>query len=146
MNKIFLDFNILLDLLDTKRTTSKETINFIKDLKANYKISFYTSSNFIYTTSFILRKHKNKEIIYKIKLLLEELELNLLDFKPNILTISELFLDKTNLNDLEDILMIFTAIEYNCNFFLTNDKEILKNRKDFENSISIITPNEFTRK
>ena len=143
MNKVFLDFNILLDLMDTKRVNSENTIIFIKEVKENYKVSFFTSSNFIYTTSFILRKNENKEIIYKIKLLIDELELNLVDFKYNVLTISELFLDKTKLSDLEDIFMIFTAMEYNCSFFLTNDKEVLKNRKDFENSISIITPQEF---
>ena len=143
MRKVFLDFNILLDLIDTKRDTSSKTIEFIMNLKGNYKVSFYTSSNFVYTISFILRKNNNQEIINYIKTIIEELELNLVDFKTNILTISELFLDKTKLNDLEDILMIFTAIEYNCNFFLTNDKEILNNRKDFENSISIITPQEF---
>ena len=129
--------------MDTKRVNSENTIKFIKEVKENYKVSFFTSSNFIYTTSFILRKNENKEIIYKIKLLIDELELNLVDFKYNILTISELFLDKTKLSDLEDIFMIFTAMEYNCSFFLTNDKEVLKNRKDFENSISIITPQEF---
>jgi len=143
MRKVFLDFNILLDLIDTKRDISSKTIEFIMNLKGNYKVSFYTSSNFVYTISFILRKNNNQEIINYIKTIIEELELNLVDFKTNILTISELFLDKTKLNDLEDILMIFTAIEYNCNFFLTNDKEILNNRKDFENSISIITPQEF---
>ena len=143
MNKVFLDFNILLDLMDTKRVNSENTIKFIKEVKENYKVSFFTSSNFIYTTSFILRKNENKEIIYKIKLLIDELELNLVDFKYNVLTISELFLDKTKVSDLEDIFMIFTAMEYNCSFFLTNDKEVLKNRKDFENSISIITPQEF---
>ncbi len=143
MNKVFLDFNILLDLMDTKRVNSENTIKFIKEVKENYKVSFFTSSNFIYTTSFILRKNENKEIIYKIKLLIDELELNLVDFKYNVLTISELFLDKTKVSDLEDIFMIFIAMEYNCSFFLTNDKEVLKNRKDFENSISIITPQEF---
>jgi len=143
LNKVFLDFNILLDLMDTKRVNSENTIKFIKEVKENYKVSFFTSSNFIYTTSFILRKNENKEIIYKIKLLIDELELNLVDFKYNVLTISELFLDKTKVSDLEDIFMIFIAMEYNCSFFLTNDKEVLKNRKDFENSISIITPQEF---
>jgi len=143
MKKVFLDFNILLDLMDTKRVSSQKTIQFIINLKENYQIEFFTSSNFIYTSSFILRKFDNQKIIDYIKILIEELELKLVNFKMSILTIGELFLDKTNLKDLEDIFMIFTAIEYNCDFFLTNDKEILKNRKDFENSISIITPNEF---
>jgi len=143
MKKIFLDFNILLDLMDTKRVNSSQTIYFIKNLKENYQVEFYTSSNFIYTSSFILRKFDNQKIINYIKVLIEELELKLVDFRMSILTITELFLDKTNLKDLEDIIMIFTAIEYNCDYFVTNDKEILNNRQDFENSISIITPNEF---
>jgi predicted nucleic acid-binding protein len=143
MKKVFLDLNILFDLIDTTRSSSATTIEFIKKLKSEYEVEFFASDNFVFVLSFILRRKSKDEIIDTLVKILDELDLNLLCFKKSIVNITTLFAKKSELKDVEDLLMLFMAIEYECEVYVTNDKEVLKYRKDFLNSISIITPKEF---
>lgn len=62
---IFLDANICLDLLDTTRPTSKQSVQWYLEHKDDESINFYFSGDFITTFYYILtekRKHDAKKL------------------------------------------------------------------------------------
>ncbi len=73
--KVFLDANICLDLLDTKRPTSKNSVDWYMSNKDNESYEFFFSSDFITTFYYILtqkRKYPQKETILAIDALCTE--------------------------------------------------------------------------
>ncbi len=133
MNRLFIDTNVLLDLLANRKPFVEDaSILFSKgDTKeVLLSISSLTFAN----THYVLAKMKSpkqaKSILRKFKVLTEVLPL---DDK-----IIELALNDDNFGDFEDALQYYVALE--------NGQEIIitRNKKDFKGiSIPVMTPGEF---
>ncbi len=109
---IFLDANICLDLLDSKRPTAKSSIEWYLKYKDNEDINFYFSSDFITTFYYVLverRKYDASEIIVAIEAL--------------SLEIIPLYLAHS---DFEDLMVLNSAIRGKCKLFMTNDRGLLE--------------------
>ncbi len=125
--KIFLDANICLDLLDTKRPTSKNSVNWYMSNKDKESYEFFFSSDFITTFYYVLtqkRKYPQKETILAIDALCSEVVpwyINHNDFS----SAKSDFFDNL-LTDFEDLIVINSASRVDCDIFITNDKELLK--------------------
>ena len=124
---IFLDANICLDLLDSKRPTSKASIDWYLKHKDNEEINFYFSSDFITTFYYVLverRKYDASEIIIAIEALS-------LEVMPIYLAHSDFVYAKSDFfnkvfSDFEDLMVLNSAIRGKCELFMTNDKGLLE--------------------
>lgn len=124
---VFLDANICLDLLDTTRQTSKNSVDWYMSNKEKENYKFFFSSDFITTFYYVLtqkRKYPEKETILAIDTLCSEVlpwYINHNDFSS---AKSDFF--ENVLTDFEDLIVINSASRLDCNIFITNDKELLK--------------------
>ena len=131
MKRIFVDANVLVDLL-TERRGFYDDAKKLKLCKER-KITPYISSVSIAIINYLLLK------IYNEKKAREELEkiyrlTEILPFHKRIISLAHY----SNFKDLEDGFQYFTAKESNINVIIT------RNQKDFQvNDISIITPKQF---
>jgi len=137
--KIFLDANICLDLLDTTRPSSKNSIKWYLSNKDNENFEFYFSGDFITTFYYILtekRKYDAKKTLQAIDMLCNEIAphyITHIDFKnAKVYFFNDIF------EDFEDLLILHSAIRIKCNYFITNDKKLLK-LSNFYN-INIVSP------
>ena len=123
MRKIFIDTNIVIDLL-SKRTPFFEEAATLFSLADKNQIEISISSLTIANTSYLLLKqmdaNKAKSIIRKLRLIVKTLSL---DDK-----IIGLALNHETFSDFEDCLQYFTALENNQEIIIT------RNLKDFKNS------------
>ena len=136
MIKVFLDTNILVDLIANRRPFSKHAIEIFKSAE-EHKVQLFTSSHSIATTHYLLKKYvEEKE--------LRNILLNLLEF----LEVIPVDLDvlkkglRSNHKDFEDAVQIFCAsLIAGINFIVT------RNTKDFKTSeIAVLTPDEMCLK
>ncbi len=132
MKKVFIDTNIILDLL-AKR---KEFVDCKKifSLADNNEIELFISTLSIANSHYILydmMKIKNaKEIIGKFKVLVNTVSLT--D------KITELALNDSTFKDFEDGIQYYSAVESKCDIIIT------RNTKDFKNSkLPVMKPKEF---
>jgi len=125
--KYFLDANVCLDLLDSKRATSSASIEWYMKHKDDASISFYFSSNFITTFYYILtekRKYQASDVIATI----EALSLEIIPFylsHHDFINAKSDFMDKA-FSDFEDLMVVNSAVRCECDVFVTNDKELLE--------------------
>jgi predicted nucleic acid-binding protein len=135
MKKIFVDTNILIDLIADRKPFSKFAIEIFNKASED-KIKLYTSSHSIATTHYLLKKH------------LEEKELrtvlyNLLDF-IHVLPIDVDVIKKglkSKHKDFED------AIQMTCAYAEKTDCIVTRNIKDFRYSeIPVFAPDELVKK
>ena len=132
MKRIFVDANVLVDLL-TERRGFYDDAKKLFTLCTERKITPYISSVSIAIINYLLLK------IYNEKKAREELEkiyrlTEILPFHKRIISLAHY----SNFKDLEDGFQYFTAKESNINVIIT------RNQKDFQvNDISIITPKQF---
>ena len=124
MKKLFVDTNIVIDLLSRREPFFEEaaTLFSLADKKqVELSISSLTIANTSYTLLRQMDSSKTKSILRKLKLILEILPL---DDK-----VVGLALNDDTFTDFEDGLQYFTAIE--------NQQEVIisRNLKDFKNSI-----------
>lgn len=132
--KIFLDANICLDLLDTTRTTSEDTVLWYMQNKDDTKKEFYFSGDFITTFYYILTKKKKAnphDVIHAIDMLCDEVTPIYLAHSDFILA-KKSFLHDTIFDDFEDLMILQSALRSECSIFLTNDKKLLT-LQTFEN-------------
>ncbi len=125
--KIFLDANICLDLLDTTRPTSKNSVDWYMSNKDKENFEFFFSSDFITTFYYILtqkRQYPPKETISAIDALCCEVIPWYISHHDFFLAKSDFF-DKI-FNDFEDLIILNSAARLKCDEFITNDKELLK--------------------
>ncbi len=128
--KIFLDANICLDLLDSKRLTSKNSINWYMKNKDDERIEFYFSSDFITTFYYILtekRKYNPQDVIATIDALTSEITPFYLSHS-DFLSAKNSFLDEL-FNDFEDLMVLESALRLGSETFITNDKKLLTLRR-----------------
>ena len=136
--KIFLDANICLDLLDSTRPTSKDSIAWYMRHKDDSSLVFYFSSDFITTFYYILterRKIDKQKVISAIDALC-------LEVTPFYLKHSDFINAKDTfkhnvLDDFEDLMILHSALRCGSDKFITNDKALLK-LKQFD-TLSIVS-------
>ena len=133
MSKLFIDTNIVIDLLSRRDPFFEETATLfsLADKKiVELSVSALTIANVSYT---LLRQIKSKEaksVLRKLKLIVEILPL---DDK-----VVGLALNDDSFTDFEDGLQHFTAIENNQDIIIT------RNLKDFRNSkLPVMTAKQF---
>lgn len=136
MKNIFLDTNILVDLIADRPPFSKYAIELFS-LAEDNKIKLFTSSHSLATTHYLLKKYIDEK---ELRLILH----NLLEF----ITIIPVDLDvlrkslNSNHKDFEDAIQIYCASMVNGMEYI-----VTRNIKDFKNSeIPALLPNEIITK
>jgi len=130
-NRIFLDTNIILDLIIPNRKYSNISKVVLEKLAEN-GYEFYISEDIISTTYYIAKNHK----IETIEFFQDALKFwNIVSFGKDVLEASFDFALKNNC-DLEDTLQCFCAKANNCTL-LTSDKKFI------DCGVEILTYNDF---
>jgi predicted nucleic acid-binding protein len=136
MKSIFLDTNIIVDLMADRPPFSKYAIELFSLAELN-KIKLYTSSHSLATTHYLLKKYIEEK---ELRVILH----NLLEF----ITIISVDLDvlrkslNSNHKDFEDAIQIYCASTVNGMEYI-----VTRNIKDFKNSeIPAFLPNEIVAK
>ncbi|MFT4203943.1 MAG: PIN domain-containing protein [Chitinophagaceae bacterium] len=131
MEKVFVDANIVIDLLE-KREDFYQEAQELFTLADKNEVQLYVSALTIANAHYILFKHLKREakkVLSKFKVLVEVL--------PMTDKILELSLSSDH-KDFEDAIQYYTAIENEMEIIIT------RNKKDFkESNIPILTAREF---
>lgn len=131
MKKIFLDTNVVIDLLDKREPFYKAAVT-IFTLAYNKKVTLYVSPMTYATASYLLRKHGQ-----------EQMRLLLRNFRQlsRVTVADEKIVDNalaSSFVDYEDALQYYSALSKNVDAIVT------RNVKDFQHSkIPVITPDEY---
>jgi predicted nucleic acid-binding protein len=126
---IFLDANICLDLLDTKRPTSEVSVAWYMKKKDDVSLNFFFSSDFITTFYYILtqkRKYDDAKVIASIDALSFEITPFYLAHSDFVNAKSDFFAE--SFKDFEDLMVLNSAVRAECEVFMTNDRELLELR------------------
>ena len=132
MEKLFVDTNIVLDLLQKREEFYREAQELFT-LADKKKVKLYISSLTIANTHYLLSRHYNsndaRKILAKVKVLVEVLSL---DHKIIDLALT------SDLKDFEDAVQYYTALENNMDLIIT------RNKRDFKKqSIPVLTAKEY---
>ena len=133
MKNIFLDTNVLMDILANRQPFYKSSSEIYK-LGLSKKVTLFTSSNTISTIHYLLKKFTSEE---NIRQSLEEVTaiVSIIAVDINIIKKSL----KSNHKDFEDAIQIVSAQSINDMFcIITRDKKNYKNAE-----INVFTPDEF---
>ena len=132
MKRVFLDTNIVLDLLGFREPFYKYAAK-IATLADQGKIKLFTSALSFATANYILSKFYSKDIALD--------KLRKLKVFTAISPIDEEIIEKglnSSFKDFEDALQYFSALKMNCNFIIT------RNSKDFKDAeFPVMTSEEF---
>lgn len=133
--KIFLDTNIILDLLDQERPFSGESEVLFR-LIDDGSLQAYFSESVITTTDYILtKKFANTQ---RIDILTDLLKMVTVIECSNSIVKSALL---KNENDLEDAILYELALTEKLDYFISNDKQALK--KLSTKKLPIVTTKDF---
>lgn len=135
MKKVFVDTNILIDLLGYRKPFSKYAIE-IFDKAERRKVELFVSSHSFATTHYLLKK-------YMMETELREVLYALLDYLTIIAVDTDMIKKglRSNYKDFEDALQIIAA-----NSIRKLDYIVTRNLKDFSDSgIAILPPDELVR-
>ncbi len=132
MSSIFLDTNVILDLLG-ERVPFFDSIAKVATLADQKKLTLIASPLSFTTIDYVLNKYETSESVLnklrKFKIICEVCEVN------------EETIDKalnSNFKDFEDAVQYFTALQSNCSIIIT------RNGKDFKNAtIPVMTAEEY---
>ena len=135
MEHVFVDTNIVIDLLQKRENFYKEAQELFTKADRK-KLKLYISALTFANTYYILSKHYSsseaKKILSKFKVLVEVL--------PTTDKIIDLAL-ASDFNDFEDAIQFYTALESNLHVIIT------RNKKDFKNNlIPVFSAKEFLKK
>lgn len=138
MDKIFIDTNVLLDHALNREDGQPEEANEILELAEFYSIEACISQGSLYTLTYVLRKALGKAKSDKaLSGYLSFLKLISLTNKGANLAL------QSGAKDTEDAFQYFTALENNCQFFVT------RNEKDFEKikteKLWVLSPDDYLR-
>jgi len=133
MRKVFIDTNIIVDLIADRKPFSQFAVQIFK-LAEQGKIKLFTSSHSFATTHYLLKKYIDEKVLRNVLF-------DLLDF-VRIIPIDEGILKKglrSKIKDYED------AIQMMCAGSIEQiDCIVTRHPKDFKASeISVLTPDEF---
>jgi predicted nucleic acid-binding protein len=136
MKKVFLDTNILVDLIADRKPFSKFAIEIFQSSESN-KIQLFTSSHSIATTYYLLKKFVDDKSLRSTLLGLFEY-LTVVPVNTDILTKGL----RSKQKDFEDAVQIFCATSIE-----KMDCIVTRNIKDFKGSeIPVLAPDEFCAK
>ena len=132
MRKIFLDTNIILDLL-AERHPFYEPISKIVSLADRKEISLFTSPISFTTVEYVLSKFESKESallkLQKFSILCQVAEANQETIDKSLFSL---------FSDFEDAVQYFSALQSNCDLILT------RNKLDYKKSVlPVFTASEF---
>lgn len=135
MKKVFVDTNILIDLIADRRPFSKFAIQIFSKAEER-KIKLFTSSHSIATTHYLLKKYIDEKE-------LRDILYSVLDYL-NIVAIDQDVIKKglkSKHKDFEDALQIISAYSID-----KLDCIVTRNIKDFKGSeIAVLTPDELIK-
>jgi len=132
MKIVFVDTNILVDLLAERPPFSKFAIELF-DLAEKNKVKLFTSSHSYATTHYLLKRYMGEADLRKILFSL----LDFIDLIPIDLSIIKKSLLSTH-KDFEDAIQIFAANSIN-----NLDYIVTRNLKDFKNAgVTVLPPDE----
>ena len=134
MKKIFLDTNIIVDLIADRKPFSKYSIEIFKKAEEK-KIKLFTSSHSIVTTQYLLKKYLEEKI-------LRDVLYNLLDYVTVIAVDTDVLKKglRSKHKDFEDSIQILCASTIE-----KIDCIVTRNTKDFRDSeILVLTPDELS--
>lgn len=132
MKKIFLDTNILLDLLDSDRKQHKEAVATIeKIIEEGYRIVIAED---MLTTLFYISKNK-PAVLEFLSAILDEWDVAA--FGNEAIKLAVNICQKDQNADLEDVLQCLCAKREGCELLITNDK------KFYNCSITIVSSGDF---
>lgn len=119
--RIFLDANIILDLIDKDRGSFEATKNRVKDfILKDYEI--YTSCDIFTTVYYVASKKIDFElIVLELEKILTFVQIVPIDI--DIITDALKIAKSQNHRDLEDILQYLCAKTKNCKLIISNDKK-----------------------
>ena len=132
MKKVFLDTNIIVDLIADRKPFSKYSIELFKKAEEK-KIKLFTSSHSIATTHYLLKKYLEEKI-------LRDVLYNLLDYVTVIAVDTDVLKKglRSKHKDFEDSIQILCASTIE-----KIDCIVTRNTKDFRDSeILVLTPDE----
>jgi predicted nucleic acid-binding protein len=136
MIKVFLDTNILVDLIADRKPFSKHAIEIFKSAEER-KTELFTSSHSIATAHYLLKKYVEEKDLREILTNL----LEFLDVIPVDLDVLKKGL-RSNHKDFEDAIQIICASSITGIDFI-----VTRNTKDFKTSnIAVLTPDELCLK
>ena len=123
MTKLFLDANILIDVTDTTRESSKMSSEFIKMVFDDmHRYELFISCDLITTIYYILKKELGREQslkeIKKINKFITIIEFGNIETAEAI----ELMERNKKYSDLEDTIQYVMARKEKCDYIITNDK------------------------
>ena len=136
MIKIFIDTNVIVDLIADRKPFSKFAIELFKKAE-NKQVYLYTSSHSLATTHYLLKKYLDEKS-------LREVLYNLLDYIKIIAVDQDIIKKglKSKHKDFEDAIQIFCA-----NTVSSMDYIVTRNIKDFRNAdIPVYAPDELLEK
>lgn len=123
MNSIFLDTNVILDLIEDRKPFSLYTQYIFSRKEANEVILYTSSLNFA-NMHYIISKKTNKDTALKTLIKLKLL-ISLLPLTDKIIELSL----ASNFSDFEDAIQYFSAIENGINTIITRDIKDFKKAK-----------------
>jgi predicted nucleic acid-binding protein len=132
MKKVFLDTNIIVDLIANRKPFSKYSIEIFKKAEEK-KIKLFTSSHSIATTHYLLKKYLEEKILRNVLY-------NLLDYVTVIAVDTDVLKKglRSKHKDFEDSIQILCASTIE-----KIDCIVTRNIKDFRDSeILVLTPDE----
>jgi predicted nucleic acid-binding protein len=132
MSRIFLDTNVILDLL-AQRAPFFDPIARLATLADQKKLILVASPLSFTTVDYVLNKYESSESVLsklrKFKIICEVCEVNEETVEKGL---------NSNFKDFEDSIQYYTAVQSNCTIIIT------RNGKDFKNSnIPIMTAEEY---
>lgn len=131
MKRLFLDTNVVIDLLDNRKPFCKDAVT-IFTMAYNKEVQLYVSPITYTTAAYLLRKHGA-----------EGVRTLLANFRQlsHVATTDERIVDDAiaaQFNDFEDAVQYYTALKAKADFIIT------RNTKDFNVSkIPVMTPAEY---
>jgi len=135
MKNVFVDTNILIDLLADRAPFSKFAVE-IFDLAERKQVQLFTSSHSFATTHYLLKKYieekELREILYSLLDFMELISIDISIIKKSLIS---------NHKDFEDAIQIYAANSVsNIDFIVT------RNLKDFKDAgITVLPPDELIR-
>lgn len=133
MTKVFIDTNVIVDLIANREPFSKDAIQLFS-LGERKKIKLYISTQSILTTHYILKKYISEN---ELRVIINEL-LDFVSVIPSTKDIIKRSL-KSKYKDFEDGVQILTAESIDSMSYI-----VTRNVKDFkESQLNVLTPHEF---
>ncbi len=125
--RVFLDANIILDILDVKRPFHKYSVKVYEDLILNHQI--FISCDLITTVYYINSKVNKEFALSNIQKIIKTLKI--VEFSnKEVEEACDLMLKDSDFKDLEDTLQYIMAKKIGCDVILSNDENFVS--KDIE--------------